>query len=228
MDAARVFSAAVFDMDGLLIDSERVILRAWLRASQESGLLLKEADYVAVVGRAGNESRAILSELLGGTKMFHAVRARAADIMAASTEAPRFPLKAGVVELLASLKRAGVPCAVASSSSAAEIRHRLQSVGILGHFAAVTGGDEVSRGKPDPAVYLRAAERIGFRPVQCLAFEDSENGALAALASGAQVVVVPDLKHPAPHIAMRSFRVLESLHHAIEHVPAWFGKTGGG
>ena len=221
------FRAALFDMDGLLIDSERVILAAWLRASTEHGLVLEMADYVAVIGRSGAESRTLLIDLVGDEETFRTVRRRALDLIANRADVPRFPLKPGVVELLSALKRAGVPCAVASSSNALEIRHRLEAVGVLHHFDAVTGADEVARGKPDPAVYLLAAARIGIDPVHCLAFEDSENGTLAALASGAQVVVVPDLKHPAPHIVQRSYRVFESLHHAIEHVPAWFGAARG-
>jgi HAD superfamily hydrolase (TIGR01509 family) len=221
--APPAFAAALFDMDGLLIDSERVILSAWLEASRHHGHALTQEDYVAVIGRNGPESREILIELLGGAGPFRAVRSHAAALMAALPDEPRFPLKPGVVELLSVLRAAGIPCAVASSSNADEIRHRLGQVGVLDHFDAVSGGNEVPRGKPDPAVYLLAAERIGVPAARCLAFEDSENGALAALASGAQLVMVPDLKHPAPHVAERSLHVLPSLHHAIAHVPAWFG-----
>jgi beta-phosphoglucomutase-like phosphatase (HAD superfamily) len=120
------------------------------------------------------------------------------------------------------LEAAGVPCGVASSSRVAEIRHRLGAVGVLRFFRAVTGGDEVPRGKPDPAIYLLAASRLGAAPADCIAFEDSENGAKAAQAAGIRVVVVPDLRHPAPEVLARSHRVLGSLEEATAHVPHWF------
>ena len=113
-------------------------------------------------------------------------------------------------------------CGVASSSRAAEIRQRLQAVGVLHTFASIAGGDEVPRGKPDPAVYELAASRLGVPASACLVFEDSENGALAALAAGAQVVLVPDLRTPSNAVAGRSLHVLSSLHDAIGQVPHWF------
>ncbi|MFJ1258120.1 HAD family hydrolase, partial [Cupriavidus sp. CuC1] len=106
------------------------------------------------------------------------------------------------------------------------IKDRLGRVGLLDFFACVSGGDEVRRGKPDPALYQLAAERLGVAPQACLAFEDSENGATAANRSGAQVVVVPDIKPPSPAVTGFSFRILGTLHEAIPYIPRWFGRTG--
>jgi beta-phosphoglucomutase-like phosphatase (HAD superfamily) len=115
---------------------------------------------------------------------------------------------------------------VASSSSAAQIRHRLHQVDVMRHFEALAGGDEVPRGKPDPAVYQLAASRLGVRACDCVAFEDSDNGARSALASGAQVVLVPDLGLPSRSVIERSLHRLGTLHEAIEHVPRWFSPAG--
>ena len=93
---------------------------------------------------------------------------------------------------------------------------------MLQHFHAWAGGNEVPRGKPDPALYQLAAERLGVEPAQCLAFEDSENGARAAQAAGIAVVIAPDLKRPAADVPERSHGVLESLVQAHEHLPRWF------
>ncbi len=111
---------------------------------------------------------------------------------------------------------------MASSSTSGQIQACLGSLGVLHHFSAFAGGDEVARAKPDPALYLLAAERLGVDPAECIAFEDSENGAKAALAAGMRVVVVPDLKHPPASIIERAFHVLESLHEAVPHLPRWF------
>ena len=93
---------------------------------------------------------------------------------------------------------------------------------MLQFFKAITGGDEVDRGKPDPAVYRLAAQRLGVPVDACLAFEDSANGAHAAASAGIAVVIVPDLKPPTAEVAELSFGILGKLDGAIEHVADWF------
>lgn len=220
------FAAAIFDMDGLLIDSERATLRAWTEAALALGVVLRESDYLQVVGKAAQDSHAILQRHLGGVAPFEqamvAVRAALED---GEGRELRFPLKPGAAALLAQLQAAGIPCAVASSSRTDEIAHRLARVGVLQHFAAVAGGNEVLRGKPDPALYALAAARLGVDPDRCLAFEDSHNGACAALAAGMGLVVVPDLLQPAPEVAQDCVAVLGSLQEALPRVPQWFAST---
>jgi beta-phosphoglucomutase-like phosphatase (HAD superfamily) len=130
-----------------------------------------------------------------------------------------FPLKPGALELLRLLRQRGVPCAVASSTYADEVRRRLTTVGVLDFFQVVAGGDEVARSKPDPAVYLLAAARLGVQPVRCLAFEDSDHGAAAAHQAGLRVVVVPDLR---AHEFASAYMKLSSLEDAIAHIDRWF------
>jgi HAD superfamily hydrolase (TIGR01509 family) len=217
-----MFDAVLFDMDGLLLDSERVLMRAWTAAAAEEGITIPADVYAGVVGRAAQESRRLFTEMFGGEDTHARLRRKVEASLDQARGAPVFPLKPGVVELLAALRRRRVPCAVASSSGADEIRHRLDAVGVLQHFDAVAGGNEVPRGKPDPAVYALAASRIGIPAASCLAFEDSENGARAALAAGATLVVVPDLRRPAADVMARCLQELESLHQAVEHLPRWF------
>jgi HAD superfamily hydrolase (TIGR01509 family) len=222
-----MFSAAIFDMDGLLIDSERVILALWVEAAQAAGHAMTADDFSAVIGRADRDSEAILTALLGGRGGFEAVRSVVAQRFLDPATRPVFPLKRGALEVLAAVRSTGVACGVASSTASKEVRRRLHAVGLLEHFEAVAGGDEVPRGKPDPAVYELAAARLGVAARDCLAFEDSEAGALAALAAGLQVVLVPDLRAPPEALTARSLRVLGSLVEALEHVPAWFGPRRG-
>lgn len=220
------FAAAIFDMDGLLIDSERATLRAWTEAALALGVVLHEPDYLQVVGKAAQDSHAILQRHLGGVAPFE--QAMAAVRTALEEGEGRellFPLKPGAAALLARLQAAGIPCAVASSSRTDEIAQRLARVGVLQHFAAVAGGNEVLRGKPDPALYALAAARLGMDPARCLAFEDSHNGACAALAAGMGLVVVPDLLQPAPEVAQDCVAVLGSLKEALAEVPRWFTRS---
>lgn len=218
-----MFSAAIFDMDGLLIDSERTIMNTWIAAGQELGLHIRPVDYAEIIGRSLPECHAMLAAMFGADALFQEALIRVRERLHSPANPPVYPLKPGAQDLLTALVNAGVPCAVASSSSAQEIRARLGRVGVLDFFDAIAGGDEVARGKPDPAVYQLAASRLNKSPSDCLAFEDSENGVLAALRAEIRVVTVPDLKPPPQAVIARSFTSLESLDQASEYVSAWFG-----
>jgi beta-phosphoglucomutase-like phosphatase (HAD superfamily) len=213
-----VFTAAIFDLDGLLLDSERVIMQAWLASAEEEGLVLSRPDFLSVVGAGAEDSYARLTKLLGGHGSFQLVRDRARAKLAAQPGIV-FPLKPGALQLLTLLRQRGVPCAVASSTYVDEVRRRLAKVAVLDFFQALAGGDEVSRSKPDPAVYLLAAKRLGVAPVRCLAFEDSDHGAKAAHHAGARVVLVPDLRS---HEFDSAYIKLSSLEDAAAHIDRWF------
>ncbi|WP_454907426.1 HAD family hydrolase [Variovorax gossypii] len=224
-----MFAAAIFDMDGLLIDSERPIMAAWIEAARTLDIELSHSQYLQVVGLSTVESEHILASLLGGSEAYrHAIEhVRRYLQLERADGAPLFPIKPGAAEFLGALRERGIRCAVASSSTRRQIEACLGSLGVLHHFSAFAGGDEVTRAKPDPALYLLAAERLDVAPADCIAFEDSENGAKAALAAGLRVVVVPDLKHPPEAITGRAFHVLESLHDAVPHLPRWFPSPAG-
>ncbi len=217
-----MFDAVLFDMDGLLLDSERVLMHAWTAAAALEGRVIRDEVYASVIGRAAKESTRSSWRCSADLRPMNGCARRSRHSCIATPTRSCFPLKQGVVELLAALRSRGVPCAVASSSRAEEIRHRLEAVGVLEHFDAVAGGNEVTQGKPDPAVYRLAAERLGVPATACVAFEDSENGARAALAAGAALVVVPDLRPPPQDILTRSLHVFESLDDAHDHLPRWF------
>ena len=222
MIRAGTFKAAIFDMDGLLIDSERAISSAWIEGARALGFPLEMQDFMQVVGRASQQSEAILIDLLGSEEAMRAIAAKAHALLPQAGGAPVFPLKTGALPLLQALRAAGIPCAVASSSNVDEIRHRLGHVDVLKYFRSIAGGNEVTHGKPDPALYLLAAARLGVPPEDCIAFEDSENGARAAQSAGVRVVIVPDLRHPPDDVAARAHGVIGSLAEAVAHVPHWF------
>jgi len=216
------FRAAVFDMDGLLLDSERPIRDAWMQATHERGVALDTAAYLQVVGRNEVDSRRMLQELLGLTVSYDDVRARAAVLIAETLGDQGYAVKDGVIALLQALHARGVPCVVASSTNRAEVERRLVQAGLAGYFNGFSGGDEVRRGKPHPDLFLLAAQRAGQAPQDCLVFEDSEHGARGAIAAGMSVVIVPDLKSPSDEARAGCLAVMASLHDAHPHVPAWF------
>ncbi|WP_372525423.1 HAD family hydrolase [Piscinibacter sp.] len=217
------FRAAIFDMDGLLIDSERPIRDAWLQVARELGAPLEECDYLQVVGRGEADSRRLLQERLGPRVSYDTVRERVGVMLAQRQLAQGFAVKAGVIGLLQQLRERGVPCGVASSTERAEVERRLQHARLMRLFDHWSGGDEVTRGKPHPDLFLLAAQRMQQAPQDCLVFEDSEHGARGALAAGMSVVIVPDLKTPSDDARAACLAVLASLCDAQAHIADWFG-----
>jgi HAD superfamily hydrolase (TIGR01509 family) len=225
MRATRpAFTAVVFDMDGLLLDSERPIRDAWMRAATQLGAPLTDAQYLSVVGLNHTDSRARLLALFGGdAELLSAAHHHAQASLTAQFGTRPFDPKPGAARLLRGLRHAGLPCAVASSTAHAEVQRRLHHAGLLVFFDAVCGGDEVQRGKPQPDLYTLALQRLGAAARTSLAFEDSGHGVQAALAAGLAVVAVPDLKAPELAWQERCLAVLPSLESACERSVEWFG-----
>lgn len=202
--------AAIFDMDGLMLDSETVCRAVWRRAAAEQGFALSDAMYLDFVGRRTADCEALMEQLFGAGFSRPVFQARASDLWHAHVRDLGLEHKPGLAELLALLEERNIPKAVATSTVRAEA---LVSLGPLrGRFAALAAGDEVRRGKPAPDIFLLAAERLGADPARCLALEDSEAGAIAASTAGMAVIIVPDLKQPSPEVAARALAVLPSLH----------------
>jgi len=196
-------------MDGLLIDSERIIMQACIQAAKAVGITYTQAEFVELIGRSSPDASRIMAEQLNGVENLSKVGEGVERILDARNHV--FPLKSGVVELLQYYQSNNVICGVASSSPIAHIQHRLSHIGILDYFSSITSGQEVANGKPSPDIYLLAINRLGISAEECIAFEDSEPGAQAAITAGLKVVVVPDLKQPSDFVKENSFRVVESL-----------------
>jgi HAD superfamily hydrolase (TIGR01509 family) len=201
--------AAIFDMDGLLIDSERIIMQACIRAAQQVGITYTQAEYVELIGRAGPDSTRIMIEQLNGISNFNQVMQGLDALLAERNNT--FPLKRGASELLKHFQANNIICSVASSSPTHHIRHRLSQVGVLEYFSHITSGQEVTHSKPNPDIYLLAVKKLGLKAEGCIAFEDSETGACAAIAAGLKVVVVPDLKQPSDYVREHCHQVITSL-----------------
>jgi HAD superfamily hydrolase (TIGR01509 family) len=204
-----VVKAAIFDMDGLLIDSERIIMQACIQAANEIGIMYTQTEFVELIGRSSQDASRIMVEQLGGTNHMQQVSQRVEELLSQRNNV--FPLKSGVIELLNHYQSQNILCAVASSSATQHIHHRLSHVGVLDYFSAITSGQEVTLGKPNPDIYLLAVKKLGVEVENCIAFEDSEPGARAAIAAGLKVVVVPDLKQPSEFVIENSFKVTTSL-----------------
>jgi HAD superfamily hydrolase (TIGR01509 family) len=210
-----VIKAAIFDMDGLLIDSERIIMQGCIQAAAGIGITYTQAEYVELVGRIWADSTRLMTQQLGSEESFQHVMQGLNTYLDACNHV--FPLKPGALALLKYYQAQGIICSVASSSPTPHITHRLTHTGVLDYFSHVTSGQEVTRGKPNPDIYLLALQKLGLQAEECIAFEDSELGAQAAIAAGLRVVVVPDLRQPSEMVRSNAHQVVESLQHWLEN-----------
>jgi HAD superfamily hydrolase (TIGR01509 family) len=184
-------------------------MQACIIAAKQVGITYTQAEYVELIGRAGPDSTRIMVEQLGGVQNFNQVMQGLDALLTKHNHS--FPLKQGVLPLLKHYQSNHVICSVASSSPVHHITHRLSNVGVFDYFSHITSGQEVTRGKPNPDIYLLAMEKLSLKPEECIAFEDSENGARAAIAAGLKVVVVPDLKQLSEFVVQNSHLIINSL-----------------
>ncbi|MDZ4771136.1 MAG: HAD family phosphatase [Chloroflexota bacterium] len=186
--------AVIFDMDGLLIDSEPIWEQVEDGILTRRNLILDPAVRARYIGMRMADFWRGLSEAYALNEPIHLLIAEAVDTMAArvGTDAA---LRPGAADLIALLQARGIPCAIASSSPMAIIDAVVAAHGWETLFARRVSGDDVTHGKPAPDIYLEAALRIGVDPADCLALEDSLNGTRAAVAARMVTVAVPDLAH---------------------------------
>jgi HAD superfamily hydrolase (TIGR01509 family) len=206
--------AALFDMDGLLFDTERLYMEATQQAAQAMGREMSLAFCHSMVGVPAIECNAMIQELYGEGFSIDELRGHYSPIMRGKL-AEGIPVKPGAVELLDFLKGRGVPAALATSAHRPVADRPLEQAGLRGHFAAIATRDDVTHPKPAPDIYLEAARRLGVRPERCVAFEDSSIGLTAAHAAGTMAFMVPDILQPATDIRAKCVDVLPDLHAAL-------------
>jgi HAD superfamily hydrolase (TIGR01509 family) len=207
----REIRAVVFDMDGLMLDTEPIYKRAWQAASAELGRDLDDRFYAQFVGRPNDDCERLLLERFGPEFLLDRFRARWRELWDADAAANGIKTKPGLLELLAWLDTLEIPFAIATSSEAAETEFCLRAAGLDGRFAVRVTRDQIFHGKPAPDIYLEAARRLRTEPTQCLAIEDSEAGILSASRAGMVPLLIPDGAPPSATAVNTAFRVLPSL-----------------
>jgi beta-phosphoglucomutase len=220
--------AVVFDMDGLMLDTEPLYKVAWQTASAELGYELDDPSYSRLVGRQTEDCERMLLKQFGSDFPLDRFRARWPKLWQAEVSAKGIQQKPGLLEFLTFLDAQGLPVAVATSSESDYTVFSLRHAGLEGRFEVVVTGDQVDRGKPAPDIYVEAARRLRVDPAQCVALEDSEAGILAARSAGMIALLIPDWTSPSNAAFAAAFRVLESLHEAHELVASLVadGRTG--
>jgi HAD superfamily hydrolase (TIGR01509 family) len=207
------FQGVLFDLDGLLVDSERISRDCWLAAAQERGFDLTDT-YPQLVGRGAAETDRILTTVLGSAEIVALLRARKSELFDLHVEHRGVPLKPGAQEILSRSKELGLKTALATGSMQAAAQQKLAAHSIRHLFDAEVFGADVQRGKPYPDIFLLAAQKITVAPESCLVLEDSVAGMTAAHAAQMRVVVVPDLVHVPHPETTETVLVVNSLHEA--------------
>ena len=207
---------AIFDMDGLLVDSEKLYQRIWIDQADERGIELSPDFVNEVSGTNGVLRENIIN------KHFHTDEGKAivAENLKRGKEElqKHVPLKTGVREILQFFHDQGIRMAVASSNYEDQIRSNLERSGISPYFDAIVSGSEITHGKPAPDIFLKAAEKLELDPHDCYVFEDSLNGIRAAHTAGCAPVMIPDMMEPTEEIRAMANEVFGSL---VE-VKQWF------
>lgn len=231
---------AIFDMDGLIFDTERLFMEKKHEVLRQMGYPAREEDYIKTIGLSGTLLREKLREVYGPEYPAEEITRRTRAAMDLSLEQNGPAVKPGIEELLQWFRERGVLCCVASSTVRAYVEKFLRLAKLDGYFCrdsrlllsgvpkpreccseeipCIVGGDEVARSKPEPDIFLAACARMGVAPEDALVLEDSENGVRAACAAQIPVICIPDLKQPSPEVARMAAAVLSSA----KEVPSLF------
>lgn len=191
-----MIKAVIFDMDGVLFDTERIAVRSWEKAGCDLGVPGMGNIVPSVLGFSQNASWDTVRKITGDDFPYDEFRKRVHDYSFAYFERYGVPVKDGVRIALSYLKDNGYQTAVATSTRRVSAMHHFEQTGLAGYFDAFVCGDEVTNGKPAPDIFLIAAKKLGVLPECCMVMEDSPNGLKAASAAGMVPVMVPDLVQP--------------------------------
>lgn len=208
----------IFDMDGLLLDTEPLAVRAWLDAASALDVAFDEVLALAMTGRNFHDCSRLVRERYAADYPVEALLGSWHATYDGIVAREGIAVKPGARELLAWLEEEGIARAVATSTLRERAKSKLQGSALLEHFSVLVGGDEVARGKPAPDIHLEAARRLGAPPHACLVLEDSVPGVSGALAAGMAAIMVPDLHPPSPALLAANVLVLDSLHVVRAHL----------
>lgn len=196
VDSVKSKKAVIFDMDGLIFDTERVFMEQLAVAMKEYGYVLTRDIYTNTLGLGGKQLVNFMYSEFGNDYPFEECSKKAQERMAVISDTIGLSVKPQIEELLKKLRNDKIKCGVASSTKTELVEKYLVKAGLDGYFDVVIGGEQVMVSKPEPDIFICACERLKVSPAKALVLEDSENGIKAARTAGIPVICVPDLKEP--------------------------------
>lgn len=211
------FKAVIFDMDGLMFDTEKIYFKANQQTADRLGLDFTKDFYLQYVGASDKELfNGMYDHFDDDEKVSQFIDQSNADVHDMFASGP-IDKKEGLMELLDFLKANGIPCVVASSSEKWLVEEITSRNGVKDYFVDLVGGDEVDRAKPNPDIFLKALEKLGSEKPETLVLEDSLNGVRAAYAAGLPVIMVPDILEPNEEAKEKALAVEANLQEILKY-----------
>ncbi|MDP4091843.1 MAG: HAD family phosphatase [Bacillota bacterium] len=211
MDKAKKISLVIFDMDGLMFDTEKLSLIAWQEAGKNSGYEIPLDFIYKIIGVNSVTAESISRDYFGEDFPFSELRIKSMDFVSQYMDQNGVPLKTGLFELLEFLKQKSVLRAVATSTEREKAVKYLKLANVIDKFDLVVCGDEITKGKPEPEIFLTAAQKLGCIPEDCIVLEDSEYGIIAAARANMYPFFVPDLIKPNHEVLSHVHREFKTL-----------------
>ena len=212
------YEAVVFDMDGVIFDSERAVMNCWLELAQKYDIKDIEKPYFACVGTTMTRTREIMLETYGEDFPYDEYARESSLMYHEKYDGGKLPMKPGVMELLSYLKEKGKKIALASSTRRETVTNQLRWAGIIDYFDVIICGDMVARSKPAPDIFLKACQELGVSPENTYAIEDSYNGIRAAHAGQLRPIMVPDLLEANDEMRGMAECVCDNLNDVIDYL----------
>lgn len=214
----KAIQAVIFDMDGLMFDTERLAAVGWKRAGEALGFSITERELQMMRGRSAREGRRLFSEWYQGRVEYEEAKKYRTAYVNQYIEEHGTPVKEGLLELFSYLKKQGIPKAIATATSRENAIWYFERAGIPFDFEESVCGAEVENGKPAPDIFLAASQKLNVKPPYCLVLEDSLSGVEAGCAAGSQVIMVPDLAQPGDSLKKRCLAVCKNLTDVISYL----------
>ncbi len=211
-----MIKAVVFDMDGLMFDTEKVGIRTWRTLSEELGYPKLDGLIYTCFGTNHNYKRKYFAEVLGEDFPYDTFCRREVEVTCETLRKEGIPHKKGLVELLEYLKENSIKCAVATSTPQHPGVDHIRNAGVFDYFDAIITGDMTEKGKPAPDIYLKACDEIGVEPQFAMGLEDSFNGVRAIHSAGMKPVMIPDMVEPDDEMRSKCYAIKESLLDVID------------
>lgn len=210
--------AVIFDMDGLMIDSERATYQCYVKVLEKMGLTMSEDFYKTLLGKTLKTAYEIIYDEYGRDFPMDQVLADVHQLLAETFDNEGVPIKKGLIELLSYLKEHHYKTIVATSSARQRVDHILELADLVKYFDDSICGDEVANGKPNPEVFLKACQKLDVEPHEAIVLEDSEAGIQAAFSAKIPVICIPDMKYPEDKYASMTTQIYNSLDQVITYL----------
>lgn len=208
--------AVIFDLDGTLIDTEKIYRQVWPKAIADMGLKMEDEQYLAMRSLGRPFAPLKMKEWFGENFDYDEARRIRKGYFDAYVAEHGIEVKLGAIELLEYLHNKGIVTAIATATDIPRATAYLKQVGLDGHFDKVISAADVKEGKPSPYVYEHACREIGYAPNECVAVEDAPNGITAAYRAGLNVIMVPDASEPDAEISKMLVATVRTLNEIIE------------